>query len=806
MRERVCEGLNILEMGAWSIGASFAGMLLADNGARVIKAEPPEGDYLRQAKPAGFLVWNRGKESRVIDLRTRAGQDEFRRMAAAADVVVEAFAPGVADAWGVGYERLKADNPGLVYCSISGFGSEGPYSHLPAYEGIVAAKSGHFYLGPFGFRNAPIYNDAPMASISTGHIAFAGIMAALTARELTGRGQLVEVAMVSGLVPFDYYGVMTWLQVQRQTGHAAGISAYAAQMAASRISFTAPTGDGRWINFTHMLPHQAQALSRAVGVGDSLENPRLAQQPLFDSAEAAQEWEDLVWNALRSRTYAEWEPILLADDDIAFEMARHSEEGLDHAQIIHNGDAITVDDPDVGPVRQVGPVAHMQATPCRIDRSAPRLGQNAGELQRVWSGPAGAGPELAHPLAGVTIVELGYYYAMPYGITMAAALGARVIKLEDLKGDPMRWSFGNPEITAVKTMEGKESLSVDLRSVEGRRIVYQIVSRADVFVNSFRPGVAERLGMDADTLRSLNPRLVYLYAAGYGVDGPYAHRPIYAGVASALAGQVVRHAGSWVDPDFARSLSPVEAQALVLPRLRGPTDGDANAAVAVLSSLMLGVYDQRRTGQGQVISTSMIGGNALAYSDDFNAYEGKPTLPLPDSESYGLNALYRLYGARSGWVFVAAPRQKEWEALAEAVGRSDLITDERFTDQDARLVNDAALVAELETVFVGQDASEWEAELAPKRIGVVSAYCATSSEFTCTDPGLRESGMVVEVEHPLFGKILRAAPPLQFSETPSRIAPSCLNGQHTRQILRELGYDEATIDRLKGDSVISTGD
>src|SRR5690242_5174950 len=103
----VCEGLNVLEMGAGSIAASLAGMLLADNGARVVKIEPPEGDALRTARPAGFLVWNRGKESRQVDLRAVDGQAELRRLADAADVVIEAFAPGVADRWGVGFQSLR---------------------------------------------------------------------------------------------------------------------------------------------------------------------------------------------------------------------------------------------------------------------------------------------------------------------------------------------------------------------------------------------------------------------------------------------------------------------------------------------------------------------------------------------------------------------------------------------------------------------------------------------------------------------------------------------------------------------------
>src|SRR6476469_6999539 len=167
MTRTICEGLQVIEMGAGSSGASLAGMLLADNGARVLKVEPPDGDRLREQHPAGFLVWNRGKESVVADLGT-----------------------DVAEAWGVGPEQLRALNRRLVYCSISGFGSRGPYAALPAYEGVVAAKAGVYQLGAFGFRSGPIFVDAPLGSVGAGHIATAGVLAALVAREQTGRGQV----------------------------------------------------------------------------------------------------------------------------------------------------------------------------------------------------------------------------------------------------------------------------------------------------------------------------------------------------------------------------------------------------------------------------------------------------------------------------------------------------------------------------------------------------------------------------------------------------------------------------------------
>jgi crotonobetainyl-CoA:carnitine CoA-transferase CaiB-like acyl-CoA transferase len=567
-------------------------------------------------------------------------------------------------------------------------------------------------------------------------------------------------------------------------------------MGASRYSFFVPTPDGRWVIFTQMLPHQARALSRAAGMEQTFDDPRFAQQPQFATAEDAQAWEDMLWQAMSEHPYEYWEKAFLADPDIAFELARFSEEGLDHQQIRHNGEAITVTDTRLGAVEQIGPISCFAETPSRIDRSAPQLDEHGDDLAQLPPRvPSGAGAP-AHALEGITIVELGYFYAMPYGVTMTAALGARVIKLEGATGDPMRSAFGAPDVGAAKTMEGKESLAVDLQTPEGRQIVQEVAAKADMFVNGFRSGVAERMGLDYATLSQLNPSLVYVHAAGYGVDGPLAHRPIYAQVAQAVAGSIGRYGGRWLDPEFTKSLSWIEAQIVVLPRLRGAVDGDSNAALAVLTSILFALYEQRRTGQGQFLSTTMIGGNALAYADDFLRYEGKPALAVADEENHGLQALYRLYRAESGWVFLAATRPREWEALTAALGRTDLASDERFATESSRLEHDDALVAELTDVFATGDAASWEQRLTAAGVACVEAYGASHSEFTCTDPVLRETGLVVEVDHPRFGPVLRAGTPVALSDTPGRLAPGSLVGQHTEAILTELGYPPDRIDEL----------
>lgn len=805
MTHPILDGLTVLEFGAGSQPAALAGVLLADNGARVVKVEPPEGDRLRTTAPSAFLVFNRGKESVIADLRTPEGREKARELAAAADVLIEGFAPGVADEFGIGYESLRALNPRLVYCSINGFGSTGPYAKLKAYEHVVQAKAGVPTLGAggmFGYRPGPIFVNAPLASTGAGHLAASGIVSALVAREQTGRGQHVEATLVQGITPSDYFGTMEWQCThgrvtlpEQKGGKPAGT------VAASRYSFMPCTKDGRWVFFTALLPHQTHAILRALDLTHILEEDRFRDAPRFPTAEDAQAFEDEIWKAFRRRTFAEWDELLRAEPDIAYELARTSEEGLDHPQVRHNGEVIEVTDPRLGTVEQVGPLVNFQATPSRITRSAPALGESGPAPAPPATAPkTGTAPE--HPLAGFTIVEFGYFYAMPFGTALAASLGARVIKIEDRRGDPMRHSFGVPESGGVKTMEGKESISVDLRTPEGRRVVHDLIAKADVFVNGFRPGVAERQELDYETLRKINPSLVYLHSSGYGVDGEYAGRPIFAQCASSVAGAVHRQAAFWLDPALTEGMDPAELQAVILPRLRGYTDGDSNAALATCTALVLALYHKRRTGEGQFLSTSMLGGNLWAYADDAVRYEGKPPTPMTDPDLHGLNALYRFYQAGTGWVFLAAPRQKEWEALVNALERSDLLSDPRFATPEARVENDEALIGELEPVFRQKSAEEWEAALVPLGVACVSAFEGTNSEFTNTDPVLKETGLVAEVDHPLFGRILRHGLPVRFSETPGRLAAGSLVGQHTDAVLAELGYSEDHIAELKAKEVV----
>lgn len=790
----MCAGLNVLELGSGSVAASIAGVVLADAGARVVKVEPPEGDRLRTHNPSGFLVWNRGKESLVADLRTPEGQRTIHDLAVRADVVIEGFAPGTTAAWGIGADDLRAANPALIHCAITGFGSTGPYAAVKAYDSLVAAKAGLWARGAWAHRDGPIMFPVPWASVGAGMQSVAGILGALMVRETTGRGQALNATLVAGLDPIDYF-VSTVVQVMAKRGEKPSADARAAT-AASRFGVLLATRDGRFIQTSTMLPHQGKALCEVAGIGHVLEDPRFSGLPTFANPEDAQEWEDQLQEAFRAHDLDHWLPRLQASPDVAFEVAVTSAEGLAHPQIVHNGDAVTVKDPLLGTVRQVGPVGHFDQSPIGPDRSAPALGDNAGPLA-VHEFPSGGGDAPKHPFEGITVVEFGYFYAMPYATAMLAALGARVIKIEDAAGDPYRNSFG-PEVASAKSTAGKESLSIDLRTPEGRAAAQQVIARADAFVDGFRSGVADKLGLGRDELRELNPRLLYVHAAGYGTDGPYAHRALYAQAAQTVAGSFGRQVGYWIDPAQSEGFSVLELQAVVMPRLNMLVDGDSNAALALMAALSLGLYHQRRTGRGEFLRTSMIGGNAWAYSDDFCTYEGKPPIPLCDSEYFGTGALDRVYRASGdGWVCVAVRSDAEFSALVDGLGAPELATDDRFASGAARAANDEELQTLLAERFTERTASEWESSLSAARVGCVEVNMTGQPVFTAYDPILRETGLTVAAEHPIFGEMVRAAPPVAFSETPGRVAPPCVRGEHNRSILSELGYSDGDITKLE---------
>jgi crotonobetainyl-CoA:carnitine CoA-transferase CaiB-like acyl-CoA transferase len=378
---------------------------------------------------------------------------------------------------------------------------------------------------------------------------------------------------------------------------------------------------------------------------------------------------------------------------------------------------------------------------------------------------------LPPPLDGVRVVDLTSYIAGSYSAMMLADLGASVVKVESLEGDSFRELPG-----FFGWNRGKRSIALNLKTPEGRQIVEGLAREGDVLMENWRPGVADRLGVGHAHLLALNPKLIYCSVSAFGSTGPYVDRPGFDPLLQAMGGLMTLQ-GFGGPPQYLRT---------------APTDyyTAAIAAQAVLAALFV----RQRTGRGQRIETSLLRGVLALQSGIAIDYPGKPTLLRE-------NPTYRLYQGSDGqWFFVACGNQSFWVKLCTALDMPDFAQDPRFASWLLRIQNSEALLPIIEKRFGEKPRAEWLEILAAHDIP--SAPVKTIQEFM-DDPGVRHQDMVHEYDHPDVGRLRVMGQPLAFAETPTRDpGPPPTLGQHTDQVLGELGYDATAVNDLRARKVV----
>jgi crotonobetainyl-CoA:carnitine CoA-transferase CaiB-like acyl-CoA transferase len=803
----------VVDLSPTRVGAQ-ASQTLADFGADVIWVEPPGGSPLRGQPSFPFLA--RGKRSLVADLHTPAGLERVRGLAETADVLIETFRPGVAEGLGLGYDDLKARNPRLVYASITGFGREGPWAHLKGYEGIVASVLGlHASFASMHRSEHPPFASVPWCSFAASQTALHAMLTALFERERSGQGQRVEANLAQALATLDPWMWFLYLVAERWPD--AYTPAEAVNERGVPNSYTifvllvAQTRDGRWLQFAQNSTRLFEAMLHALGLEWMLTDPAWKGIPFLEDEDQRLELWVRMLEAAKNKTLAEWEAIFAANHDVYAELYRTGAEVLDHPQLVHDGRVIEIADPERGPVRQPGALVQMTRTPAVIGPPAPTLGS---EEQIEWRSPTdpavAARPdsspmERVLPLEGVTILELAVLYAAPYGATLLTDLGARVIKIESLEGDPARPMAGFPEAGGAKATQGKESVAVDLTTPEGVAIVHKLAARVDAVLEGFRDGVAERRHVDAGTLLGINPRLVYLSARGYGVGGPCGDRPAFAPSFGAAGGIAAVNLGGAVPADPSLSLDAVRE---VSNRLRGASSSryaqaDGFAALGVATSLLLGLLARQRGAGGQQLFTSMLNTTAHALADHVVDFPGSPGGTVPGPEMRGPKALYRIYDAADGWVFLAAPQPREWDRLTEVLAPYvDLRSDARFSLEADRHANDAALVDVLAGVLSKRGKDEWQQDLTAADVACVAVTTGLNEPILVSEDFGRASGYIADVRHPVFDVHPRLAPVVRFSRSATQALPGTLCGTATEGVLGELGYSEDEIVDLRARKII----
>ena len=801
---QVFDGITVLDFTSGRAGG-VATMVMSDFGAEVIKVEPPGGEKFRSSP--GSIQWNRGKKSVVIDLKTLEGQEKARGLAQHSDVVVENFRPGVARRLGIEYDLLRENHPELVYATLTSFGSSGPYANYKGYDAVVAAKSGRMMMfAGQNPREGPNYVVVQGVCHAAATALIRGITSSLYVREKTGRGQRVETSMLQAVTTYDH---VSWIHGQ-MVENLPDIYPPDPSVGTGRGNPTgylpARTRDGQWIQLGNVVERLFRSMMHSMDMDFIYEDTRFKSAPFLDP-EAVAALERIMLEKVQQKSLDEWMEIFLSKaGNAAAEPYFTSEQALDHPQIVHNGNVQDVDVPGHVGIRQLGPMVNMSVTPANTQGPAPALGQHTDEvLARLETGAKGHssgtnGPMPKHPLEGTTLLDLGTVINGPLGCALVAELGARVIRIEAPGGD---WGRVGVPFSAQRTMAGSEGICLDLKTLEGQEIMGKLAGKADLLLHSMRPGAPERTGIGYEQLSKINPNLVYLYAGGYGSTGPYSHRPSMAPIAGAVSGGGVAQMGrdSFPAPDQPMSVDDIAA---VAKQLKRANDGTADHSTAMVNAvgLVLGLYARERTGKAQYVESTMIAANAYANIDDFYWHEGKQPRPLPDREGYGLHALYRLYRAKTGWVFLACPFEYEWEAFCKAIDHLDLFEDPRFATQEAREVYDDALIDELTEVFAVEDPMYWEKLLSAADVACVKAEDRGMYFFFNEDPHVQENGLLTQVEAPRHGDFWRYSPVVGFSETSGRAGPGPLMGQHTRPILRELGYTDEQIHDLKQRKVV----
>jgi crotonobetainyl-CoA:carnitine CoA-transferase CaiB-like acyl-CoA transferase len=748
-------GLRVIDFGQYVAGP-LAAVLLADQGADVIHVDPPGGPRLPGAPDAFF---NRGKRRVILDLKTAADRAAARRLAASADVVIENFRPGVLTRLGLDLDSLRAEQPGVITCSLPGFGADDPRAAVRGYEGVIAAATANCEprVGeePPGWDwTRPTYSALPLASSFAAYLAAVSIVMALIARRRTGRGQRIDVPLFDAMFTLighsGAYADARGLHPPRPI-HVRGSGAFRCK-------------DGRYVQFDTSSPRHLAWFARAAGLLERWDTD-LLDLAATGRPEVNERLHARLREEFASRTAAEWEELGNAvGAAIGFIRTPAEWIGTEHARQTH---AVThVADPELGPLWCAGVPVALSEYP--DPQPAPRRLPGADTVDVLAGLPdlpardtlTGAEPELDQPLAGLRVLDLGLALAGPTCGRILAEFGAEVVKI------------GNPVAGVAGYLNrGKESLLLDITRLPGQEVYWRLVEHADVVLENFSPGTAERLAIGYDEVRARRPSVVYTAISCYGLGGPWTQWRGWERQGQAVTGIMERTAQ---------------------PSVLGPYNiVDIGTGIFGAFVTALALYDRQVTGRGQLASASLAQTGTYhqaLFMFDFPGFQ--PSEPR-GYLALGEGPLQRYYRAADRWLFLAA-RPQDRPALAAITRRPEV----------ADLAGDA-LAAALEAAFSAADARSVVDRLVAAD---VAAHVVVPIAELMTDTLVRSRGLSVTQQVVGAGACTMPGVSVRLSETPARVGrPPGRPGEDAEVVLAGVGLADR-LEALERGWVVRTTD